>query len=517
MLSETASPTVEGRVSTKLLRREELRKKSTKNVPKSYIQNSDSELNCLVLIQNSIRRILKENPDINPRCMEMISMENEFGTTKCSCTTIKPELLPYPCIHTVEECSQFVAHYFDFESPEHAFELPSYLPSPTQVITWGVGDAFDLSVLLASFLIGGGFDAFVAYGSAPDWMCRRDRSRTSLVRRKSKLKVSSSQKMYKDSDEEVEAIKSELINSAFASNHPSSYNWESQYGHADKSGQKQHSKGESDDLEKKQMHCFVLVQKRLGTKFESSTLLIDPSTGLTYESDNGEIDLFAVWNDVNYWMKIDKREQKNVDLQSNSWVPLFEKSHKPFSLPNSWVQKVSIPRKSFEFGYPPDGQRSFQLHKAKIEMYSEGIHDHGLLHRSITYKDVEKIQVLDSLEYFGPNRKDNMTRRLRMPLDMCTREDYSYENTHFLKTWIEIMGSKRMIAFRLRGRSDGLSNYWEIFGTQIEHNYSNRRDGLLRRITSVKKIDGFKEKLKKGRLILSTTDGAQNLMATKIV
>lgn len=516
MFSETTLPTVEGRVSTKLLRREELQSKSSKDVPKSYIQNSDGEKNCLELIQNSTRRILNDNPDIDPRCMAMISVENEFGTTKCCCTTIKPELLPHPCIHSIDECSQFVAHYFDYEPLEQACEPPSYLPSPTQVITWGVGDAFDLAVLLASFLIGGGFDAYVAYGSAPLWMCQRDRSRTSLTRREKKLHFSSSAEIYMDSDEEIKTIKAELLGLAFGCNDPSRLCWGSQYGETETLEQA-HSVGEADDLERKEMHCFVLVQNKIGTQFESSNILIDPSTGLTYKCADDEINLFAVWNDANYWMNINKSEKKLVDLQSDNWVPFFEKSNKPYSLPNSWVQKVCIPRKSFEFAYPPDGQRSFQLHKAKIEMYSEGIHDHGLLHRSITYQDEGKIQVVDSLEYFGRNRKDNMTRRLRMPLDMCTREDYSSGNTHFLKTWIEIMGSKRMITFRLRGRSDGLSRYYEIFGSQIEHTFSNRRDCLLRRITFVKRVDGFKEKLKKGRLILSSTDGAQNLMVTNIV
>jgi hypothetical protein len=49
-----------------------------------------------------------------------------------------------------------------------------------QVLKWGAGDSFDLSVLLASYLIGVGYDAYVVYGYAPAWICLRDQTHTEV-------------------------------------------------------------------------------------------------------------------------------------------------------------------------------------------------------------------------------------------------------------------------------------------------------------------------------------------------
>ena len=510
MSSQSMLTTVEGRVSTKQLRREQLNKNSTKIAPKSYVENSDFEKKHLEVIQDKTKRILNDNPNIDPRCISMVSSENEYGVKKCVCATIKPELLPNPRMHSVDDYSQFIAQNFEYEPLERSFELPSYLASPTQVMTWGVGDAFDLAVLLASFLTGRGFDAHVAYGTAPRWICERDTSRNPLDRGQIKLEVPTFKEGYLDSDQDIRSMKMELRELALDCDDPSTLCWD------------------LPDLEENQvveevggrengwLHCFVLMQNK--GKGENSSILIEPSTGVHYLYGTVEIDLFAVWNSENYWIRTCKgKEKKIVNLESDEWVPLFENSNKLYSQPDSWVEKICIPQQYYESAYPPHGQRSSRLLRAKVEMYAEGIHDNDLIHRSTTYQDEKMVKVVDCLEYFGQNRQDNMTRRLRLPLEMCSREDYSPQNSHFLKTWIDVMGLKRHIAFYSLARSDGLSGYKETFGIQIQHIYSNRRDGLLNREIFVKKVDGLKEKMRKDRLILSTTDGAQNLVVTKIM
>lgn len=42
--------------------------------------------------------------------------------------------------------------------------LPKYVPSPTSVMTWQIGDCIDKSIVLASLLIGVGYDAYVVIG-----------------------------------------------------------------------------------------------------------------------------------------------------------------------------------------------------------------------------------------------------------------------------------------------------------------------------------------------------------------
>ena len=46
------------------------------------------------------------------------------------------------------------------------------------MLDWGVGDSFDFATLLASFLLGAGYDAYVVHGYAPKYICECDQSQT---------------------------------------------------------------------------------------------------------------------------------------------------------------------------------------------------------------------------------------------------------------------------------------------------------------------------------------------------
>ena len=61
--------------------------------------------------------------------------------------------------------------YEPLEDPE---ALPTHLPSPVQTLAWRAGDSFDIAALLASFLLGNGYDAYCVSGTAPKWITTRD-------------------------------------------------------------------------------------------------------------------------------------------------------------------------------------------------------------------------------------------------------------------------------------------------------------------------------------------------------
>lgn len=63
-----------------------------------------------------------------------------------------------------------------FEPLEAPLHPPQHLPSPHSVLAWQAGDPFDMAVLLASLLLGGGYDAYVVAGYAPKWVTLRDLS-----------------------------------------------------------------------------------------------------------------------------------------------------------------------------------------------------------------------------------------------------------------------------------------------------------------------------------------------------
>ena len=49
--------------------------------------------------------------------------------------------------------------------------LPSNVLDPLwQVLEWTVGDSFDFAMVLCSFLLGAGYDAYVVYGTAPRYV-----------------------------------------------------------------------------------------------------------------------------------------------------------------------------------------------------------------------------------------------------------------------------------------------------------------------------------------------------------
>ncbi len=58
----------------------------------------------------------------------------------------------------------FVADYLSYEPLEDPMQPPKHLPSPVSVLSWQAGDSFDFATLLASTLLGAGYDAYVVAG-----------------------------------------------------------------------------------------------------------------------------------------------------------------------------------------------------------------------------------------------------------------------------------------------------------------------------------------------------------------
>lgn len=60
-----------------------------------------------------------------------------------------------------------MAEFVTYETLENPLDYPARLPSPSAVIEWQAGDCFDVANVLASLLIGVGYDAYVVVGYAP--------------------------------------------------------------------------------------------------------------------------------------------------------------------------------------------------------------------------------------------------------------------------------------------------------------------------------------------------------------
>ena len=92
--------------------------------------------------------------------------ENEFGCEKVVCTTVRPTQLEYVELYDAERCAAFVKDFVVYEPLQDPCEPPKVLQSPSLTLQSQVGDCFDMSVLLCSYLVGAGYDAFCVFGYA---------------------------------------------------------------------------------------------------------------------------------------------------------------------------------------------------------------------------------------------------------------------------------------------------------------------------------------------------------------
>ncbi len=515
--------TVEGRTCTKEVRVGTLRsnKACYQSAPESYKTNTDTEQFCLCLVSDFLSNVKKNDDGLDQPAF--IVAENEFGIKKCVCTTLKPQLLPCPALYNLDECSAFISQCMEFEPLENPCEPPICIPSPSQVLSWGVGDCFDLSILLASFLIGSGYDAYVVFGIAPKWICSRDRSNLKFqlngsekpCRLESELSLSD-----QSIQNIIKRLESFTSDAEFGESIPEIQSDQEYYTHDNDEA--------TDLLHGKRIHCWVAVKENLRSPPDSADVFVEPSTGEKYsiQEEYPYIRIFALWNNQNYWINrgIDgKINDLDMDC-SNRWESVFfnsslsldtpkkENDRKSFDPPFSWVKCLSIPQESFP--NHPNGQREIFLDRAKIEYFSEGLHKQGLIKRITMFNDKSMLEVASCIEIFGKKRTDNLVQRVRLLHHQSIQEDFSPTHSYSLSKWIEKYGHRRIIEFREKGRTDGLVIHDELFGKLLVHTYSGRRDRLYERTSYLELFKGTKDK-QKGHFIIPTGDG--NATVTKIM
>lgn len=84
--------------------------------------------------------------------------------------------LPIPELNDWKGASDFVADHLIYVPLTPPYELPDHLYSPATVLTLQRGHCFEYSVLLASLLIGVGYDAYVVSGYATRETCLIDQT-----------------------------------------------------------------------------------------------------------------------------------------------------------------------------------------------------------------------------------------------------------------------------------------------------------------------------------------------------
>lgn len=418
-------------------RMQQLQNNPTSPPSESYTTLSENEKRCAAKIQEFQSDFVGKYPELKERAA-FLHPPNEYSIKKFACTAIQPTLLPNTELYDLERCAEFVATFVQYEPlyPEPV------IVSPTQLISWGEGDALDTSVLLASLLIGAGFDAYVIVGIAPVYIRLKDQSR---------MKCTLEERQRDDP----------------------TMPWDFEVVINDDSSVKK-----DDDLG---LHCWVLVKpgKR---ELAGGSCFVESSTGIIYPLNENMpySQMWCAFSDKNFWINASSGAVPTYDF--STWLQV------PGISPYSYVKRIEIPPKLLALRYPPTGRRCLLLNKAKIEYFGKAIDPQGVATRIITFEDEAQTIVVQVTELFYPNiRDDGLFQRIRRPFDMSCSERYCDKNPYSIRERSETV-STRTISFDSNTRSDGLVERTESIGKSITEHYHNRSDSLVRRVVSLEKL-----------------------------
>ena len=305
--------TADGVRSRKLERVKEVERAG--NHPLSYQQNTNKEEICLEYVHNFNKQFVELFPHRRPLFLTAL---NEAGVKKFVCTTVKPTQLPFRDLYDHTHCAQFFANFFTYEPLENPTALPRYLPSASAVLTWQAGDCFDLATVLASFLIGSGYDAYVVYGIAPKSVTLRDQSKMACpflsIADEEESKGGEDEDSKQETPDADPSSNPALQKYQVGDDGPpqSKYLLAMQQRAAEKASEAAapvemdvsiEEDEEPDPLDGQRVHAWVLV--RAGPRGVDEHLFIEPSTGTVYPiADAPYQAIEAVWNHKNYWVNM---------------------------------------------------------------------------------------------------------------------------------------------------------------------------------------------------------------------
>jgi hypothetical protein len=158
----------------------------TPGIPASYYNNTATEDKLLKLSKEYETFYSSFFPDRKPL---FLYANNECQKQKMICSFIRPTSLTFDELFDLQGCCEFVADYINYESlyspllyededDDTVEELPLQVVSPATTLSWQTGNCVEVSLVLASFLIGSGFNAYVVIGTATPAVCLCDQSAT---------------------------------------------------------------------------------------------------------------------------------------------------------------------------------------------------------------------------------------------------------------------------------------------------------------------------------------------------
>ena len=462
--------------------------------PESYRANTPKEEIMLAYLRKFEMHFANLHPK---RRAPLLMPRNECGMRKFICTNLRPTQLPYQDVYDYDKCAKFVANFIRYEPLELAGQLPQHMPSPSATLGWQAGDCFDMAQVLASMLLGVGYDAYVASGYAPATITRCDQTSTSLpqppvppppppeeVYVSEKYKIAP-RKVLKSTFLENKAAREAAAKEKSATA-------EAEAAPLDEEALAAAEAEELDDLKGKRVHAWVVVLP--GKRMLEQLIFIEPSTGRCYTADQCPYyGIESVWNATNYWVNMQGTTTAAARLDydvsdTRKWEGLLwdatgtsalgggdeddeeggaggededvNDSLTLADMPPSWVTRLHVPKDLFEDGCP-NKYKAIQYRKGLIEHFAPYSREDGLVMQVKLFDDAECTEVSETRQTFA-NRKDKLYRRVTS--GTMTHEFFEPGRPTGLKEHIHVEDERRELHFYSTARLDGLVSRFEEEG-----------------------------------------------------
>lgn len=397
-----------------------------------------------------------------------------------------------------------------------------------------------MATLLASFLIGAGYDAFVVHGIAPRWICLMDQSKSPLPTlpvedafwkaRESELAPGAGNGQELD-DKDAAGV-TLVSRSKFTSKYIEKQRKQAakdarssgrrafqDYGAADDD--------DDDPLEGKRVHAWVLV--RAGKREVPEHFFLEATTETKYSlRESPYMAIESVWNHENYWVNMqthpvyltlfdlanptdwefiflspaERKAAKEAGADAKDGLDLADdlkmlntegdnqadgdgdgdgEEDLVLDIPPSWVNKLEIDRATFKKQFVTDAQRVTLFCRAKVEEFADNSHEQGLVARVTLFRDALCTLPVEIREYFK-NRKDKLECRKRFPFEGKFEEYFAPGRLpEALKARTEWIGYRREFYFYTSARPDDLVKREEEIQKRMTEYYDGRDDLLVYR------------------------------------
>jgi hypothetical protein len=388
---------------------------------------------------------------------------------------------------------RFVSDFITYTPLDVVHRLPETMRSPASTLTLQEGNSFELSTLLASLLIGMGYDAYCISGYASRAQTYADLSATSYP------------EMAKYSERSIDVDPSGVPTQRVRSKIPNQKTYDDLY--VSQYDQRMSKRGlatdqsqldkvstqalvDKDNLQGFRVHSWVLcLPNRI---FTGAPVFIESSTGQLFATNDANYHgVESVWNNTNYWINMQDCTWGTKDMSfalgdPACWENVFQGPNGVFDgiTTVSWVQDINSLQVDFSRQFP-NYQKSLFYNKILVKKFANFSKKTGCVVRLLEFEDAEMTRLKNRVFEFD-NRVDRLVMRRVDPARNQITDFYDQSERRFgLVAHRYGRSSKpnksdRVMVFASSMRADKLRRREER-SNQIEEFFDNNDDMLAYR------------------------------------